>query len=84
MEVKKDLKTIYRVTDKEIKLYKLIKENLNTEKGYYYYFKLTESIKDNNLPDGILYDAAAEFNWDSKLDEAFKQIAKENNRLDLI
>lgn len=79
-----NLKKIYGVTENEIKLYSLIKDNVNTEKGYYYYFKLTETIKDNNLPEDILYDAAAYFSWNDKLDESFKRIAKENNRLDLI
>lgn len=80
----KNLNEIYKVTDKEIKLYSLIKENSNTEKGYYYYFKLTESIIDNNLPKDILYDAASCFRWDDKLDKAFKRFAIENGREDLI
>lgn len=79
-----DLKELYGVTDKEIELYKLILDNLNSKVGYDYYYKLCKSIKDNNLPDDILYDISPEFKWDNKLDEEFKIRAIKDNRLDLI
>lgn len=79
-----DLKELYGVTDKEIELYKLILDNLNSKVGYDYYYELCKSIKDNNLSDDILYDISPEFKWDNKLDEEFKIRAIKDNRLDLI
>lgn len=79
-----DLKELYGVTDKEIELYRLILDNLNSKVGYDYYYELCKSIKDNNLPDDILYDISPEFKWDNKLDEEFKIRAIKDNRLDLI
>lgn len=82
--IRPELKTVYHLTDSQAALAVEIENNLNTERGYKAYYELYKSIVDNNSDKAILYDEAANFAWDDKLEEAFNRLAIEDGRPDLI
>lgn len=65
---------VYNLLSSEIELVEIVRKNLNTEAGYQAFYKLEKSIIDRVGDQAILYDLAADFNWDNKLEEALKRI----------
>ena len=73
---------VYGIDDKAFELFK--KALLNTDIihadnpakakiGYKAYWDLSNYIRENGLPDDILYDLAADFEWSDKLGNAYKE-----------
>ena len=66
----------YNMTPQQAELAQTAYDNLNTELGFKAYFELEQLTKLNKLNDAILYDLAADFDWDNKLANAIEKLAK--------
>ncbi len=76
---------VYNVTENQANLAAYAYDNLDTQIGYTLYYDLYKDIKDSNGDESILADLAAEFNWnDLRLLKAFRKLAKEEGREDLL
>jgi len=63
-------KDVYGVTDEEIKMAREAYEKRNTNDGVIIYLRLEKVITDRNGDNTILYDLAADFDWDIDWDKA--------------
>ena len=91
---KERIKSIYNYTDKEYELYNIVKNNLNTDKGYEAYYNLYKLIYDNTKNKDInerrkiithkIINLSMDFDWDNKLSNAFDKLAIKDNRQDLL
>lgn len=62
----------------------IVKGNLNKPEGYKAFYELEKYITDNKLDTSILYDLAADFDWDDRLNDEVNKLAKMDGRDDLI
>lgn len=83
MEFSENIK-VYNLDKNSKYLLDLAYNNLDTEKGYRAYYALKKYIIDNGKDNSILFDLAAEFNWDDKLSIEVSKCAREEHRFDLI
>ena len=62
----------------------IIHNNLNKPEGYKAFYELEKYIVDNELDTDILFDLAADFDWDDKLMNETNKLAKAEGREDLV
>ena len=79
---KQHIMDVYGIDDTAFDLYKIAELNTDiihadnpakAEIGYKAYYDLTKYLEEAGLPDDILYDLAADFEWSDKLDNAFRR-----------
>lgn len=66
-----NLKEVYNITEAECVLYHIAHEGRNTETGYVAYYALDKSIRRRGGCMDVLYDLAASFAWDDRLENAY-------------
>ena len=70
------LKQVYNLDDPAVALLRKAQQNLNNYIGYQAYYDLAKYIHENNLSADVLYDLAADFDWDDKLTNAVRRLAQ--------
>lgn len=76
--------SVYDLTPEQIELAKQVSNNLNKAAGYRAFYELEKDITDNGGDDSVLYDLAADFNWDIALNVALNKLAMAEDRTDLV
>lgn len=84
LETADDIAKAYHIPKHLAELVIKIRSELDTQQGYEDYFKLEVAILDGNYDTNILFDVAADFKWDDKLNDALNKLAEEAGRPELI
>lgn len=80
------VRSVYNLDKRAYELYKLAELNTDiihsnnprkAEIGYKAYWDLAQYLRNNNMDETVLYDLAADFRWDSGLDNACKRFDKQ-------
>ena len=79
-----ELSSNYNLDREQAQLALECEKNLDTDAGYKAYYELTKSVVDSGADQDILYDMAANFQWDDKLGDEFDKLAIADGREDLI
>ena len=77
------LQQVYNLDRHAVDLLMQAKANLNTPTGYQAYYDLAKYIHEHKLSDEVLYDLAADFDWDDKLTDAVRKLAKADGYSDI-
>lgn len=67
-----------------VQLIKTAVLNKDTSRGYKAFYELEKRILDEGLDSSILYDVAAEFTWDDRLNDEVNKLAQAEGREDLV